>query len=68
MDYAEFSQKIKELRLSRDEFARLVGMSYHSVTNWKAKEIPAWVPVLLHYYERSLALDELLKIMERFKR
>ncbi|WP_407379786.1 hypothetical protein [Helicobacter sp.] len=68
MDYAEFSQKIKELGLSRDEFARLVGMSYHSVTNWKAKEIPAWVPALLHYYERSLALDELLKIMERFKR
>ncbi|BEK33194.1 hypothetical protein CW576_09420 [Campylobacter jejuni] len=68
MTYEDFSNKLKKLQLSRDEFSKIVGMSYNSVTNWKLKEIPAWVEPFLYYYEKSLALDELLKILEKYKK
>lgn len=49
MTYEYFSDKLKELQLSRDDFSKIVGMSYNSVANWKSKEIPAWVEPFLYY-------------------
>ncbi|NDJ26351.1 hypothetical protein DMB95_00055 [Campylobacter sp. MIT 12-8780] len=68
MTYEEFSNKLKALKLSKDEFSKLVGMNYNSVANWKLKEIPAWVEPFLKFYERSLDLEELLKVMHKYTR
>lgn len=65
MTYDEFSNTIKRLDLSRDEFAKMVGMSYNSVANWKSKEIPKWVEVFLHYYEKGKDLERLLTIVAK---
>lgn len=67
MTYEEFSSTIKKLGLSREEFAKMVGMSYNSVANWKSKEIPAWVEPFLYYYGKSKELDCLVEIIEKYK-
>lgn len=68
MNYDEFSQKLKNLNLSKDEFSKLVGMSYNSVANWSKKEIPAWVEPFLFYYEKGKTLDELLNLIEKYRK
>lgn len=67
MTYEEFSHTIKKLGLSREEFAKMVDMSYNSVANWKSKEIPGWVEPFLLYYEKGKDLDFLLEIIEKYK-
>ncbi|HDZ4329838.1 TPA: hypothetical protein RTB68_001752 [Campylobacter jejuni] len=69
MTRLEFDEKIKQLGLTRKTFADIAKVSYSGIsTNWKDdKEIPAWVEPFLYYYEKGLALDELLKILEKYK-
>ncbi|EKI3583167.1 hypothetical protein PEM91_000892 [Campylobacter jejuni] len=70
MTRLEFDEKIKQLGLTRKTFADIVKVSYSGIsTNWKDdKEIPSWVEPFLYYYEKGLALDELLKILEKYKK
>ncbi|EJI1209736.1 hypothetical protein ND005_002011, partial [Campylobacter jejuni] len=60
----------KQLGLTRKTFADIAKVSYSGIsTNWKDdKEIPSWVEPFLYYYEKGLALDELLKILEKYKK
>ncbi|MFK0458059.1 hypothetical protein ACISOD_08740 [Campylobacter jejuni] len=69
MTRLEFDEKIKQLGLPRKIFADIAKVSYSGIsTNWKDdKEIPSWVEPFLYYYEKGLALDELLKILEKYK-
>ncbi|EOH1974017.1 hypothetical protein ACMGUN_001781, partial [Campylobacter jejuni] len=69
MTRLEFDEKIKQLGLTRKIFADIAKVSYSGIsTNWKDdKEIPSWVEPFLYYYEKGLALDELLKILEKYK-
>lgn len=67
MSYENFSLQLKALSLSRDEFAKMVGMSYNSVANWKQKGVPLWVECFLFHYEKSKKLDSLLEILEKYK-
>lgn len=53
MTYENFSNKLKQLGLTREDFSKLVGMSYNSVANWKSKEIPVWVDSWLKNYEEE---------------
>lgn len=53
MTYEDFSNKLKQLDLTREDFSKLVNMSYNSVANWKSKEIPAWVDSWLEQYEEE---------------
>lgn len=62
MTYENFSNKLKQLGLTREEFSKLVGMKYNSVANWKSKEIPAWVDSWLENYEKLKVLEETLKV------
>ncbi|EAB5237146.1 TPA: hypothetical protein ACTOC9_000976 [Campylobacter jejuni] len=70
MTRLEFDEKIKQLGLTRKTFADIAKVSYSGIsTNWKDdKEIPSWVEPFLYYYEKGLALDELLKILEKYKK
>lgn len=69
MTRLEFDKKIKELGLSRKDFAEIASVSYTGIsTNWKDdKEIPSWVEPFLYHYEKGLKLDELLAIIEKYK-
>ena len=67
MDYNDFSTRLKELNLTRSDFAEMVGMSYNSDANWKLKEIPAWVEPFLYHYEKGKNLDEILAIIKKYE-
>ncbi len=66
----EFDEKIKSLGLTRQDFCNITGLAYSSVSNWNDnnKPIPIWVDSWLLNYEKSLALDELLNIIEKYKK
>ncbi|EJE1648406.1 hypothetical protein ACWU0V_000303 [Campylobacter coli] len=66
----EFDEKIKSLGLTRQDFCNMTGLAYSSVSNWNDnnKPIPIWVDTWLLNYEKSLALDELLNIIEKYKK
>ncbi|HED6010819.1 TPA: hypothetical protein R5V86_001837 [Campylobacter coli] len=66
----EFDEKIKSLGLTRQDFCNITGLAYSSVSNWNDnnKPIPIWVDTLLLNYEKSLALDELLNTIEKYKK
>ncbi|EAH5523997.1 hypothetical protein APO71_02810 [Campylobacter coli] len=66
----EFDEKIKSLGLTRQDFCNITGLAYSSVSNWNDnnKPIPIWVDTWLINYEKSLALDELLNIIEKYKK
>ncbi|EAJ5113698.1 hypothetical protein CYA75_06545, partial [Campylobacter coli] len=66
----EFDEKIKSLGLTRQDFCNITGLAYSSVSNWNDnnKPIPIWVDSWLINYEKSLALDELLNIIEKYKK
>ncbi|EOA2863898.1 hypothetical protein ACJY7S_001695 [Campylobacter upsaliensis] len=66
MTYEDFSNKLKKLQLSRDEFSKIVGMSYNSVANWKSKEIPAWVDSWLENYEQQKSFNHLVNEVEKY--
>ncbi|MBX0432585.1 hypothetical protein I9461_00910 [Campylobacter jejuni] len=51
MTYEDFSNRLKQLDLTREDFSKLVGMNYNSVANWKSKEIPIWVDGWFQKYE-----------------
>ncbi|HED6026149.1 TPA: hypothetical protein R5V90_001256, partial [Campylobacter coli] len=63
-------EKIKSLGLTRQDFCNITGLAYSSVSNWNDnnKPIPIWVDTWLLNYEKSLALDELLNTIEKYKK
>ena len=69
MNYDEFENKLKAINLSKKEFSEMVKMSYTGVTNWKqTNAIPGWVDSWLENYEKGKTLDELLNLIEKYKR
>ena len=65
----QFDEKLRQLNITKKEFAKLTNISYHTVSNWNdtTKPIPKWVPSWLKYYERSKKLDELLNFIRIHK-
>ncbi|MDR1007998.1 MAG: hypothetical protein LBL65_05490 [Campylobacteraceae bacterium] len=65
LEYEEFIAKLKELKLSKQDFAAKSGYSYTTVLNWKSKPIPVWVESWLELYEISLDYKEIVKSVEK---
>jgi len=61
----EFIALLKELNISKKEFAAIADVPYSTVNNWgvsrkgKVLEIPNWVRKFLYYYERAQKLEYL---------
>ena len=69
MNYDEFENKLKAINLSKKEFSEMVKMSYTGVTNWKqTNAIPGWVDSWLENYEKGKPLDELLNLIEKYRK
>lgn len=68
MTNTKFESELMRLKLSKKDFTLIVGMPYQTLMNWKQKdETPAWVEPFLRFYEKSVAFDELLMIIEKFR-
>lgn len=67
MNYNEFETRLKDLNLSKKDFAKLVNMQYESVINWKRNNIPHWVKSFLCYYEKAQVLDIIISNIETIK-
>jgi len=62
----DFNQKLNEAKLTRKEFAALLGLNYQSVNGWGSndREFPYWVESWLNLYvenEKYKRLKESLK-------
>lgn len=64
MEYADFVKKLKELNLSKVEFANIVKMHPMSVSNWKQGKVPSWVEPFLHYYKKCKDLESALNLLK----
>lgn len=67
MNYNEFETRLKDLNLSKKDFAKLVNMQYESVINWKRNNIPHWVKSFLFYYEKAQVLDIIISNIETIR-
>lgn len=65
MTYKEFDNILKTIGLNKKEFAKMVGMSYTSITNWGQKaNVPSWVISWLENYIKSSKFDKVKKIFD----
>lgn len=57
----EFEKKLKEIKLTKKEFARLVDVSYGGVVNWgrSTQTIPNWVKSWLELYKENKKFENL---------
>ena len=67
MDFQTFTQTLKELNLSREDFAKMVNMNTFSVSNWKNSKVPDWVAPLLHYYKKSKELENVIITLNKYR-
>ncbi|NUW25110.1 XRE family transcriptional regulator [Arcobacter butzleri] len=67
MNKQEFSDFLKDINLSKKEFAELSNISYNTVNNWNDdnRPIPPWVESWLENYNKVKAYDDIKeKILE----
>ncbi len=69
MTKEEFTNTLKELGLSKKEFAGLSNMAYMSINNWSdpARPVPGWVDSWLINYKKAKAFDDLVALIEKNK-
>jgi hypothetical protein len=65
MTNEEFAKKLKEVNLTRKEFAKDVGYAYQAVLNWSKHPIPTWVASWLRYYDFA---QKYIKMLEDLKK
>ena len=70
MTKENLTEALKNLGISKKEFAEICNVSYMTINNWndENRPIPAWVEPFLFYYEKGKTLDELLDIIEKYKK
>ena len=63
MSNEEFEKILKEIELTKKEFARLVDVSYGGVVNWGrvTQSIPNWVESWLELYRKNRKFENLKK-------
>ncbi len=63
---ADFDKTLKEINLSRQEFADITNLTYGAVSNWndKAKPIPGWVKSWLENYIDKKKFENIKKIIK----
>lgn len=64
MEINEFDNSLKELNLSKKDFAILSGLTYNSVVNWNQKGKTAdWVDSWILNYKKAVKFDKLKKML-----
>ncbi|MDR3177685.1 MAG: XRE family transcriptional regulator [Campylobacteraceae bacterium] len=65
MTNGEFAKRLKEVNLTRKEFAAQVGYAYQAVLNWSNHPIPTWVDSWLKHYDLAQKYTRLLNDLRR---
>ena len=68
MKKQEFDKLLKDINLTRQEFAELTKLSYGAVSNWndEKKPVPGWVESWLKNYIKAKVSDEVIKTVKPF--
>ena len=62
IDYSE--AKLKELDLTKRDFAELTGVAYQTIINWgSTNKIPSWVDSWLANYAKACDFDALVRLV-----
>lgn len=66
MTKAEFDEILKNIGLTRKEFATLTNMAYSSVSNWsdENKPVPGWVSSWLENYIDKKRFDTIKQVIK----
>lgn len=67
MKKQEFDGLLRDISLSRKEFADITGVAYSTIGNWhdEKKPVPDWVESWLENYIKSKELEKLKSILGR---
>ena len=68
MERQDFNDRLKELGLSKKEFAELAGAGYDAVNKWGSGNtgVPYWVDSWLDNYKKAKALDSVAIAVKPF--
>ncbi len=60
MNKADLTKILKDINLSKKEFANLSDISYNTVNNWndETKPIPSWVESWLYNFVKAKSYEE----------
>ena len=66
MKKKEFDKLLKNINLTRQEFADITGLSYGAVSNWndEKKPVPGWVESWLQNYIEKCKHEKLKKTLK----
>lgn len=65
MKKEDFKQKLENLELTQEKFAKLFGLGYSTVKGWK--DTPVWVEYVLEYLELATNLNDIENAKTRVK-
>jgi hypothetical protein len=65
MNKDEFTQILKNLKLSKKDFATLTGVPYQTIMNWKDKT-PVWVDSWLDNYSKAELGNKVIEAVKPF--
>lgn len=66
MTIDEFEKNLKDVNLSKKEFAEIIGAAYNGVIKWGNRgETPAWVDSWFFNYKKAKEFDELKKTLNK---
>jgi len=64
----ELTKKLKDINLSKKEFANLSNISYNTVNNWndENKPVPPWVESWLENYIKAKDIEKVAQTMKPY--
>lgn len=68
MTKKEFDLCLKQIGVTRQEFANHTGLTYGAVSNWndETKPIPQWVDSWIENYIRSKDLEKIVEVVKPY--
>lgn len=68
MKKQEFDTTLKNIELSRQEFADMTKLSYGAVSNWhdEKKPVPGWVKSWLENYIKAKDMDKVVEAVKPY--
>lgn len=68
MNKKEFDETLKELNISRQDFANITGLSYGAIGNWNddTKPVPSWVESWLENYIKAKDIEKIAEAVKPY--
>jgi len=67
MNYKEFEEELKKVKLNKKEFSAITELSYQTVMNWNNTDnVPKWVKSWLSNYIKAKEFDNVIKSVKPY--